>query len=91
MTESATQTLSLRVPEDLLDGLGKAAEGRGVSRNAYVVSLFKRAVGEVDETPVVPRDEDYLHFLDRRIPELHRSGFPGVQARREADREWAVG
>lgn len=37
------------------------------------------------------RRRDWIAFLDKRIPELHRSGdFPGRLARVEADREWAA-
>jgi hypothetical protein len=31
----------------------------------------------------------YFAHLDERIPELHRSGYPGRLARLQADREWA--
>ncbi|MGH2954868.1 MAG: hypothetical protein ACRD2Z_09680 [Thermoanaerobaculia bacterium] len=30
----------------------------------------------------------YWAFLDGRIPELRRSGYPGRTAREQADREW---
>jgi hypothetical protein len=35
------------------------------------------------------RRRAYFAHLDARIPELHKSGFPGRLARHEADREWA--
>lgn len=39
---------------------------------------------------IAERRRQRFAFLDRRIPELHRSGnFPGRLARTQADREWA--
>jgi hypothetical protein len=32
--------------------------------------------------------EDYLAFLDDRVPKLMAEGYKGRSARRQADREW---
>ena len=34
--------------------------------------------------------EDYLAFLDERMPKLMAEGYKGRSARHEADRQWAL-